>query len=66
MTGEYREFWVRNADGDEFEQGTLPVGTYTVFARFDSAEDTLELQKITIREGAPVTLNCDEIFQKCQ
>ena len=66
VTGEYSEFWVRNADGEEFEPGTLPVGTYTVFARFESVEETAELQTITIQEGAPVTLNCTETFQKCQ
>jgi len=65
-SGDFIDLWMQAEDGSQYEPGAMPVGSYTVYARFQPGGEKVVAAVVTVAEDEAVHLKCASSFLKCR
>ena len=65
VTGDAERVQLADSGGTRHAPGSLPAGSYVIWAWFPGREDPVAAGKVTVEAGGEKTINCGAVFQKC-
>jgi hypothetical protein len=64
FAGDARDAWLE-ANGRRWRAGSVPAGTYVVWATFGDDAATPKAAALTLTAGTSVTVSCRSTFDRC-